>query len=155
MPQSFKNSPAVFQIVMDYVLKSLLNTSCVVYIDDILVFGKNELEHAKNLKKVLERLDQYNLKEKYEKRKQLVTNMLFLGHEISYNSIKPALSRSQGIKDYKVSKTRKELQRFLGMLNYERVFERDISSQLSPLYKLLQKDKKFLWTNKETKNLRI
>jgi hypothetical protein len=66
IPQSFKNSPAVFQRAMTIVLKDLLEIKCLCYIDDILVLGESELEHDENLCDVIERLNQYNLKENKE-----------------------------------------------------------------------------------------
>ena len=49
MPQGYKNSPAIFQRGMTMILEGLLDVACVVYLDDILIFGENQSEHDKNL----------------------------------------------------------------------------------------------------------
>lgn len=61
--------------------------------------------------------------------------------------MKPIVERQQGICDYKPPNTKKELQRFLGMINYDRMFIKNITEKISPLYKLLEKDTKFCWDN--------
>lgn len=52
MPQEFKNAQTVFQRVMDEVLKEVNGKICEVYLDDIVVYGKSEEEHDKNLENV-------------------------------------------------------------------------------------------------------
>ncbi|KAG0435276.1 Retrovirus-related Pol polyprotein from transposon 17.6 [Dictyocoela muelleri] len=134
---------------MSLILKDFINKICIVYIDDILVFGKNIQEHDQNLKSVLKRLSEYDLEENKEKRLEKKEAVIFLGYEISLNKIKPALDRAQGIIDYKIPKTKKELQRFLGMINYDRIFVKNLSEELKDLYSLTGKDIKFCWTEKE------
>lgn len=149
MPQGFKNSPAIFQRAMQLILSDLLEDACLVYIDDILVFGNTLEQHDRNLEMVLSRLNEYDLQENKEKRIERVERIRFLGYEISYNCVKPSLERAQGIMSYKSPETRKELQRFIGMINYDRHFIRGLSDLLSPLYRLLSKETKFEWSPKE------
>jgi hypothetical protein len=145
MPQGYKNSPAIFQRCMSIVLQDLLGLCCLVYIDDILVFGKTIDEHSKNLELVLNRLNSYGLLENREKRKECVEVIEFLGYEISYNTIKPLLKRAQGIVDFSSPKSKKQLQRFLGMLNYDRNFINGITELAKPIYELLGGKVKFIW----------
>jgi Reverse transcriptase (RNA-dependent DNA polymerase)/RNase H-like domain found in reverse transcriptase/Integrase core domain/Aspartyl protease len=149
MPQGFKNSPAIFQRAMQLILEDLLETACLVYIDDILVYGTTMDEHDRNLRKVLTRLEEYNLEENRDKRVERVESIKFLGYEIAYNLVKPSLERAQGIMDYKSPESRKELQRFIGMINYDRHFVKGLSDLLLPFYKLQSKETKFLWTETE------
>lgn len=60
MPMGFKNAPAVFQRFMDNLLKTEIGKSCIVYVDDILVFGKNEKEHDEALYRVKNLLEKIN-----------------------------------------------------------------------------------------------
>lgn len=151
MPQGYKNSPAIFQRVMLLVLKGLVGEICLVYIDDILVFGQNKEIHDKNLRSVVKRLAEYGLKENLEKRVECVKNIDFLGFNISLNVVKPNTDRANGIINYQEPKTKKQLQRFLGLINYDRNFIKDLSPKLSKLYACLHKDKKFKWTDEESK----
>jgi hypothetical protein len=68
MPQGYKNSPAIFQRGMEHIFKDLTNTACIIYIDDILVFGCTEEEHNDNLEKVLKQLQDYDLQINHEKK---------------------------------------------------------------------------------------
>lgn len=145
MPQGFKNSPSIFQRAMSIIFQDLIGTSCLVYIDDILIFGETREIHDKNLKLVLGRMAKYDLKENTDKRKFCLVKIEFLGYEISYNKIKPLVKRAQGIVDYNVPKTKKQLQRFIGMMNYDRNFIKGITEIAKPLYELLNKDVKFVW----------
>jgi hypothetical protein len=66
MPMGFKNSPAVFQRIMDIVLEKEKDKICIVYVEDILVFGKNKQEHAENLNRVILKLVDTGLQDKCE-----------------------------------------------------------------------------------------
>lgn len=59
---AFKNSPAIFQMIMDKVLKEFIDIKCNVYLDDIIVYGTPEMEHDKNLREILKKLQDTNLK---------------------------------------------------------------------------------------------
>ena len=145
MPQGYRNSPAIFQRVMTLVLEGLIGKACLVYIDDILIFGKTETEHDDNFKRVLERLEKYGLKENIDKRCYKQREIEFLGYCIKNGRYEPKVGRAQGIVDYKRPANRKELQRFLGLLNYDRVFVKKLSEIALPLYGLLEKEKGYTW----------
>jgi hypothetical protein len=130
---------------MNIVFQDLIGINMLVYIDDILVFGSDYDEHKRNLEIVLDRMKMYGLEENVDKRRECVEKVEFLGFEISLNNIKPTCKRSQGITDFSTPRSRKELQRFLGMLNYDRNFVRGITELEKPLYGLLQKDVHFKW----------
>jgi hypothetical protein len=136
MPQGFKNSPAVFQRAMEYIFRDLLNVSCIIYIDDILVFGRTEKEHDENFLLVLNRLKKYDMKINEEKTVKKVEKIEFLGFESSHNKIKPTLSRCQGIVDYKEPRNKKELHRFIGIVNYDRCFVKNITEHLKIFYSM-------------------
>ena len=137
MPQGYKNSPGVFQRVMTIMLESLLDEACLVYIDDILIFGMTEKDHDMNLAKVLSRLEEYQLEENLDKRRYKKEKVVFLGFRISCNTVKPTIARSQGIAEYATPRTKKALQRFLGLLNYDMSFFSRLAEKVSPLFDLL------------------
>lgn len=143
MPQGFKNSPAIFQRVMMIILEGLIENCCLCYIDDILIFGETVEQHDENLDKVLKRIAEYDLIENKAKRVERVKEITFLGYEISYNKVKPTTQRSQGIVSYVRPKNKKGLQRFLGLINYDRCFIKDLSFLAAPLYDMLNKGLKF------------
>lgn len=151
MPQGYKNSPSIFQRCMNMILGELIGRACICYIDDILIFGNTEEEHQDNFNKVLQKLKQYDLKENIDKRIYKQSNVCFLGYNISFNKITPKEDRAQGIVDFKVPKSKKEVQRFLGLVNYDRQFIKNLSDISQVLSELIQKDKIFKWDEKHQK----
>ena len=67
MPFGLVNAPASFQALVNDVLRPYLDTSVVVYLDDILIFSENEAEHEQHVLQVLEKLLEANLFVKLEK----------------------------------------------------------------------------------------
>ena len=53
MPFSLMNAPATFQVFIDKVLNEFLNITCVVYLNDILIFSKDESKHSEHVQQVL------------------------------------------------------------------------------------------------------
>ena len=122
-----------------------MGSLCLIYIDDVLVFGETVEEHDRNLEKVLAVMQNYGLTENVEKRIERVERVNFLGYEISCNTIRPNVNRAQGIIDYMRPKSKRGLQRFLGLINYDRMFLKNITVETRPLYKLLEKNVSFKW----------
>jgi queuine/archaeosine tRNA-ribosyltransferase len=85
-------------------------------------FGKNLQEHDKNLELVLQKIKEYGMNENLQKRIERVTEVKFSGYLIGNNKIKPSLDRTAAITKFTLPKTKKEPQRFLGLLNYDRMF---------------------------------
>ncbi|MGL4849714.1 MAG: RNase H-like domain-containing protein [Clostridium sp.] len=149
MPMGFKNSPAVFQRLMDTVLEEEIGKSCFVYVDDILVFGRTQKEHDEGLKRVLRKLIKGGLianREKIELRK---TEITFLGHRLSKNKIISELDNGQAIRDLKKLNNVEDVRRFLGTVNYYRKFIKNCAKKSEPLSRLLKKDSVFVWTKEQ------
>ena len=83
MPFGLKNAPAYFVDLMSRVFREFLNKFVVVFVDDILVFSKNEEEHALHLREVLETLRAHQLKAKFSKCHFWRKEVRFLGHVVS------------------------------------------------------------------------
>lgn len=145
MPQGYKNSPSIFQRILNIIFADVIGSKCLVYIDDILVFGKSIEEHDRNLEDVVNIFKKYDLVENKSKRIERSEKINFLGYIIEFNKIKPNLERSQGIIEFPVPKNKKSVQKFLGMIKYDRMFIEGMTGILKPLYKLLGKETKFEW----------
>ena len=91
---------------------------CFVYIDDILIFSKNDDEHKVHIRTVLQKLNQYGLMINTPKCIFGVPEISFLGHLVSQNGTKLLPDKVAPILDYPQPKTIKELQRFLRFLNF-------------------------------------
>ena len=139
MPFGLKNAPATFQRLMDNILKGLLEDTCLVYLDDIIVYSTSLQEHVEKLQKVFDRLNEANFKVKLEKCEFLRKEIKYLGHVITNEGVKPNPDKVDAIKRYPLPKTRKEIKSFLGLLGYYRKFIRNFADVTKPLTKRLKK----------------
>ncbi|KAG0440728.1 Transposon Ty3-I Gag-Pol polyprotein [Dictyocoela muelleri] len=102
---------------------------------------------------VKDRLNLYNLKINNEKSIYVESKVDFIGYQISENKIEPLTKRSECILRYNKPTTKKQLIRFLGLLNYDRTNILNLSSKLKSLYKMIKpKSFKLIWTE-NTENL--
>ncbi|SLM35139.1 gag polymerase env [Lasallia pustulata] len=83
MPFGLTNAPATFQAFIDKALGEFLDITCVVYLDDILIFSKNESDHEEHVRQVLAALRRYNLHLKISKCSFNTTEVDFLGFRIN------------------------------------------------------------------------
>lgn len=148
MPFGLKNAPSTFQRVMDNVLRGLIGTVCLVYMDDIIVFSTSLQEHITNLRKVLEALKKYNLKIQLDKSEFLCKEVAFLGHIVTPEGVKPNPEKIHTIKNWPLPKTETELRGFLGTIGYYRRFIRDFAKITKPLTEQLRKDQQITHTDK-------
>lgn len=152
-PFGAKNSGAVFQDNMDRIFMDGLLTRCVVYVDDILVFGRNRQEHDENLEWVLNRCAEYNVKLKLDKCEFAKTEVKYLGYLVSGTEIKPIPSKVDKIRDIRPPTNKKELQSLLGKLNFYSRFIKNYSKHLEPIRSLLSNDRDYQWTEKQQTSL--
>lgn len=145
LPMGLKTSPSSFSRAMTIALAGLNYESCFLYLDDIIVFGKNLNEHNKNLVKVLQRLRQVNLKLNPQKCEFLRREMLYLGHVISSAGISPDPKKIECVRQYPKPKNAEEVKRFVAFLNYYRRFIKNFAHIVQPLNQLTRKNVKFLW----------
>lgn len=141
MPMGLKNSPSTFQRVMDNLLKDL-QSICLVYLDDIIVFSTSLQEHILNLEKVFKRLRESNFKIQMDKSEFLKLETEFLGHVICKDGVKPNPNKINAIENYPIPKTPTEIKRFLGLLGYYRKFIPNFANLTKPLTQCLKKGSK-------------
>lgn len=140
MPFGLKNAPATFQRMINRVLHEFINKTCVVYLDDVLVFSTSLEEHINSLKLILRRLYDANLKIQLQKCEFMKKDTEFLGHIISEEGIRPNPSKVSAIQAMKLPKTQKEIKTFLGITSYYRRFIKDYSRIAYPIIKYLKKN---------------
>ena len=88
------NGPATFQQLIDLVLSGLQWSSCLVYLDDIIVVGRSFHEHLQNLENVFQRLRSAGLKLKPKKCTFIMKEVLYLGHLVSREGLRQTLGKS-------------------------------------------------------------
>jgi hypothetical protein len=94
----------------------------VVFVDDILIYSKSEVEHAKHLRIVLQRLRDHKLYAKFSKCEFWLDSVKFLGHTISKDGISVDPSKVQEVMDWKPPKSVHQIRSFLGLAGYYRRF---------------------------------
>ncbi|CAF0925457.1 unnamed protein product [Brachionus calyciflorus] len=135
-PFGLTNAPATFQRTMEKALKGLIGIICLVYLDDTLIFSETLEEHYLHVRTVLERIRAAKLKIEWQKCYWFQTSIDYLGHEISFNSVRPSLKKVEVLYRYDRPKTIKQLQSFLGLANHYRRFIRNFAEIASPFDKL-------------------
>ena len=87
MPFGLTNSPATFQYLMEKVVGDLNMRSCLVYLDDVVLFSNTLEDHLSRLKEILNRLQTAGLKLKPSKCHFLQKRLKYLGHIVSANGV--------------------------------------------------------------------
>ena len=116
-----------------------------VYIDDIQVTGKSEEEHLQTVDEVLLRLEAAGLRLKRDKCTFMLPSVEYLGHTISAEGLQPTTEKVRAIVEAPAPQNVSQLRSFLGLVNYYGKFLPKLSSTLAPLYRLLEKQAKWIW----------
>jgi hypothetical protein len=140
------NAPAHFTYLMNSVFMPELDKFVVVFIDDILIYSKNEEEHATHLQIVLTRLRKHQLYAKFSKCAFWLEEIQFLGYVLSANGIAVDPSKVKDILEWKPPTTVHQVRSFLGLAGYYRRFIPDFSKIVKPITSLLKNDTKFNWS---------
>ena len=140
-----KGGVAHFSRVMDSLLGSLQWKSLLIYLDDILVFGKDFQEHLDRLSVVLQTLIKANLKLKPSKCQLFRKSVKFLGHVIGAEGIQPDPAKLESVVQWPVPVSKDGVQSFLGFVSYYRRYVKNFSLLAEPLISLTRKNVKFKW----------
>ena len=141
MPFGLCNAPATFQRLMDRVLGGLKWSSCLVYLDNVIVVGRTYLCHVAS---VLRWLREAGLKLKPAKCNFCKQQVTFLGHVVSAQGIATDPSKTNAISKWPTPQSRRELQQFLGLANYYRRFIKNFAIIAKPLHRITEKNTPYL-----------
>ena len=141
------NSPATFQIMMNHIFHDLISKEkVVVYMDNIMIFTKTLNEHRQIVREVLKILCENKLSLKHTKCDFETQETEYLGLIVSEGQIKMDPGKVKEVTDWPIPKSRKELQGFLGFLNFYRRFIKNFSKVAHPLNALTSEKLPFEWT---------
>jgi hypothetical protein len=129
--------------LMNKVFMEYLDKFVVVFIDDILIFSKNEEEHHQHLRMVLQKLRENQLYAKLNKCEFWLKEVSFLGHIISEGGISVDPSKVKDVLSWKTLQNVSDIRGFLGLTRYCRRFIEGFSKISKPMTELLVKDKTF------------
>ncbi|KAA0035443.1 ty3-gypsy retrotransposon protein [Cucumis melo var. makuwa] len=139
------NAPAVFMDLMNRVFKDFLDTFVIVFIDDILVYSKTEVEHEDHLHQVLGTLRANKLYAKFSKCEFWLKKVSFLGHVMFSEGVSVDPAKIEAITSWPRPSTVSEIRSFLGLAGYYKRFVEDFSRIASPLTQLTRKGTPFVW----------
>ncbi|GFW81995.1 retrovirus-related Pol polyprotein from transposon 297 [Trichonephila clavipes] len=120
--------------------------ACLIYLDDVIIGGRTFEEHLQNIRKVLSKLSDANLKLNPSKCKFFQKEVNYLGHIISAEGVRTDPEKVSAVKNWKRPENLRELRSFLGLCTYYHKFVKGFSNIARPLHKLTESKQKFQWT---------
>ena len=151
LPFGLCNAPSTFERLMDFVLAGLRWETLLVYLDDVIVFGRTVKESIDRLREVLIRFRNAGLKLKPSKCNLFQSKVNYLGHVVSSEGIQTDPDKIEAIRDWPRPITKTQVRSFLGTTGYYRRFVLDYAKIAQPLHKVAEKNGVFEW-NDECEN---
>jgi hypothetical protein len=148
------NAPAYFMYLMNKVFMEYLDKFMVVFIDDILIFSKNEEDHDEHLRLVLQKLRENQLYAKLCKCEFWLKEVSFLGHIISEGGISMDPSKVKDVLSWKTPQNVSNIRSFLALAGYYKRFIKGFSKISKPMMELLAKGNTFEWTPRHETNFK-
>ena len=130
------NAPRTFQGYINESLREYLDVFCTAYLDDVLIYSNNKVEHVDHVFQVLRRLHKRGLQVNIDKCKFNTTRVKYLGMIVTTNGIKMDPEKVKAVQKWEASSTVKEVQAFLGFANFYRQFIPDFLKKVRPLNEL-------------------
>jgi len=146
------NSPAMFQGIMNEIMRDLINKGKIaVFVDDVLVGTDGEEGHDEIVAEVLKQLEEDDLYVKPEKCSWKTSKVNFLGVVMGQGRIEMEEEKVEGVLNWPVPRTVRDIRKFLGLANYYRQFIKNFAALAKPLNMLTRKDEKWKWEEAQQK----
>ncbi|CAA0830866.1 Uncharacterized mitochondrial protein AtMg00860, partial [Striga hermonthica] len=146
MPFGLKNAGATYQRLVDKIFKEQLGRNMEVYVDDMLVKNKEELDHVRDLKETFSTLRRYGMKLNPAKCSFGVRSGKFLGYLVTKRGIEVNPEKVRAVIEMKLPTNVKEVQILAGRIAGLSRFISKVAEKSGPLFKTLKKSAKFQWT---------
>ncbi|KAF8669636.1 hypothetical protein RHS04_08695 [Rhizoctonia solani] len=143
------NAPTAFQHFMNELFKDLLDVCVIIYLDDILIYSKDDISHTQHVHEVLQHLMENQLFCKTSKCTFHVTLVEYLGIIVLDKGFSLDKLKIQAIQEWPTPTKVKEVQSFLGFANFIHQFVASFSNMARPLHNLVKKDTPWKWGTKE------
>ena len=137
MPFGLTNSPATYQRMMEQCLSDLHLRICCIFIDDVIIFGRNYEEHLGNLRLVFDRIRQHNMKLAPDKCSFFKRKVKYVGHIVSEEGVEIDPEKTEKVVNWPKLSSPEDVRRFLGFVGYYRRFIRNFSTISKPLTDLM------------------
>ena len=141
MPLELCNASATFQRLMQNTLGELNLTYCVIYLDDVIVFGCTEKKHLEHLHVIFEQFCSFNLKLKPSKCSFFQSEIVYLVHHVSHEGICPSRDNIDAMVEFPMPETFTQVCTFCGLMGHYRHFIKGFAHIIRQLY-VFQKEVK-------------
>jgi len=145
MPFGLRNAPATFQRALDIILSRVRWQTCLIYLDDVIVFSHTVAEHLRHVDEVLTLLRAAGVTLKLSKCRFFQPKVDYLGHVITPGKLHVATANTQAFESAKFPRSLTQLRSFLGAANVYRRFVKDYAKIARPLNSMLSKDAEPDW----------
>ena len=122
MPFGLTNALASFQELINDTLREYLDTFVLAYLDDIFIFSTDYKQHVQYVRMVLQKLREKDLPVKLSKCEFHKHSIGFLGYIVLDQGLKPDSKKVDSVREWLISRNVKDVQAFLGIMNYYRKF---------------------------------
>jgi transposase InsO family protein len=147
MPFGLTNAPATFERLMETILAGLHWTTCLIYLDDIIVFADSFEQQMQRLDEVITKLREAGLKLSPKKCNFFKSTVKFLGHIVSSDGVSADPEKIKVAANWPTPANIHEVRSFLGTCSYYRRFIDHFADIAKPLHKLTLKQASFVWTD--------
>ena len=138
MPFGLTNAPACFQRALDVILAKYRWKTCLVYLDDIVIFSNNIDDHIRHVDEVLTTLGKAGISLRLRKCKFFTKTIKYLGHIVKPGTIEIDQAKTRTLQSLQPPRNIRHLRSFLGFVNVYRRFIRDYTKKAASLYRLLR-----------------
>lgn len=147
-----KSAPELFQREMENLFRGI--RGLIVYMDDLLVHGSTDEEHDQILREVLDRIHKRNMRINEQKSQFGVREVIFLGHCVTTEGIRPTDDKIRAILDLQPPSSTTELRSLLGLINFVGKFIPNLAAMTRHMRSLLVKKSSFTWSEEHSLELR-
>ena len=147
LPFGIKSAPEVYQRTISEMVENI--DGCEAIVDDICIWGENLKQHDERLRKVLDKCREYDLRLNFDKCEFRKDSITYVGHQLTSEGVKPDPEKIRAVNQMKRPENVKELQSFMGFIQYLGKFIQNMSQISAPLRVLLEKATSWHWNSEQ------
>ena len=148
LPFGIKTASAIFQSAIMATLNNVVS-NMIIYQDDICIGAQSEKELTSKVDAILKKLKEVGMRINESKSVMCSTELSFLGHSLGSNGIRPDRRLVDKISGIQKPKNKKELDSYVGLVNYYGRYIDRFAERIAPLNELRSRQSPFIWTDRQ------